>query len=316
MFKTSIVFGLILFTTTAFGLECKPETHGSAEIKPWRHEIVTVTGKLSGFDPCNKSVEYNVPKSTIKPPLMIYVHGGGGKGDGRNIIKEFYARGMATLIFDAYVMNGFEQGYMFWGVKATNEARQRMIYKVALEAYHWALTQPDIDTNRIYIYGLSNGAAVAINLAAVVDPKHVKAVFAEGTPGQGIGLPDKVQVPIKAIYGELDNYGSTSERNWQWNRTEACNFNKTDELTPKGNAQRCFFSTQSPADWMREQEAKGTDIDTWVYKNAAHWIFYPNGLNKNTISYASGSIRYAWVGADSDVQLKLILDVMKVVDSK
>lgn len=315
MFKNLIIFGLILFTSSTFALDCKPETRGTAEIKSLRNDMFTVTGKLSGFDPCNSSVEYNVPKTTSKPPLMIYVHGGGGKGDGRLIIKEFYARGMATLIFDAYIMNGFEQGYMFWGVKATNESRQRMIYKVALEAYQWAKQQHDIDTSQIYIYGLSNGAAVALNLASVVDPKHVKTIFAEGTPGMGIGLPDTVQIPIKIIYGELDNYGSTSETNWQWNRTESCYFNKTDELTPKGNAQRCRFNTQSPADWMREQEAKGADIDTWVYKNAAHWIFYPNGLNKKTISYAT-SFKYAWVGADPDAQLKLILDVMKVVNSK
>ena len=64
-----------------------------------------IVGELSGFDPCNRTVEFKFPELPAKPGLVISVHGGGGKKDAARINTEFYKIGYATPIFDAYDMN-------------------------------------------------------------------------------------------------------------------------------------------------------------------------------------------------------------------
>ena len=67
---------------------------------------MAVRGELSGFDPCHPSVSLTVPAGVEKPPLVISVHGGGGRPDAQAITHAFAESGMATLIFDAYKHNG------------------------------------------------------------------------------------------------------------------------------------------------------------------------------------------------------------------
>ena len=94
-------------------------------------------------------------------PLMISLHGGGGIKDVLASDQAFHDKGMATLVFDAYEMQGFTgRTSGFWALQVSNEARQSMLLTTAWAAYQWAITRPDIDTRRIYFFGVSNGAAV------------------------------------------------------------------------------------------------------------------------------------------------------------
>ena len=167
--------------------------------------VHTVTGPLRPFDPTHPSVDLRLPAGVAKPPLLILVHGGGGARDQANAMALFHAQGVAVLGFDAYRLAGLERDWRFWVRNVTYEARQRMIYAAALGAYRWATTLDSVDTARIHIHGLSNGADVVANLAAVVSPAHVRMVFAEGLAGAGLGLPDRLTVPLRAVFGRLDN---------------------------------------------------------------------------------------------------------------
>ncbi len=318
MIKDILAVFVIFFSLQAHAQisksECRPEVIGSATLTEIRPQTYSVIGKLSGFDPCHKTVEFNIPRSSQKPPLMIYVHGGGGKSDGKDIVREFKNKGMATLLFDAYEMNEMYQGWRFFSVQVTLEARQRMIFKATFDAYKWALTRSDIDTTKIYFYGLSNGAVVAANLSAVVNPDHVPMIFAEGMPGSGLGLPDKPKVPITLIYGELDNYGGETENSWIWQRRDPCFVMQTDELTPPGSARNCSIRNKPVEEWVTEQTAQNSNIKIWKYQNAAHWIFHPRGLNKSKITVHGNLERFAYTGSDWSVQNRLIKDVMAVVN--
>ena len=59
---------------TLSGFNCMPD-----QIETPKQKGLEIHGKLSGFDPCNNTVEFKVPSSSSKPSLMISVHGGGGK---------------------------------------------------------------------------------------------------------------------------------------------------------------------------------------------------------------------------------------------
>ena len=127
--------------------QCRPEV-----IKRPTVIGMAVIGELSGFNPCHPSVSFRIPASLAnskKPPLVIAVHGGSGRSDAEAITNAFFTNGMATLIFDAYKHNGVPP-------LASNAYRQMMLYKVALQAYQWALTRQDVDVQRIYLYGISN----------------------------------------------------------------------------------------------------------------------------------------------------------------
>lgn len=277
--------------------------------------IQSVAGTVADFDPCHRSVSLRTPFFADKPPLMIVVHGGGGLDSGTNNAADaFRSKGMATLVFDAFQMNGFNQGARFFSTSVTNEARQRMIYRAALGAYAWALRQDRIDNRRILFHGLSNGAAAVANLAAVVDPQHVVALIAEGVPGNGLGLPDDLRAPLKLVFGRLDNYGGRGPEEFIWLRQESCIGNVIDFDHPKGNSLACnrlanpLNLTQKPIDWYEAQKARSAPVDLWWLEDTAHGVFI-GPLTKNMVSYTNGQNRYAWVGGSHAARSKFLDDV-------
>lgn len=306
---------------------CQPAPADVAQIVVIRPRFHTVSGPLANFDPCHKSVQLKVPSRwngtplPVKPPLVIIAHGGGGLGAlEMNLAAALQKNDIATLVFDAYQLNGFYQGYPFWGSQATNESRQRMIYKAAKGAYEWALTQSDkIDTSSIFLQGVSNGAAVVANLASVVSPDHVKAVIPEGLPGMGIGLPDNVAVPIRLVFGKLDNYGGKHQEDWMWQRQDSCRVNRSPgPEVPAGNAGRCNGRqnptdvTEKPIDWMNRLKAQKADIDVWFYDNAAHGIFQ-GPIDRKMLTYGTDNLTFSWTGSDPSAKEKMLADLVKLI---
>jgi poly(3-hydroxybutyrate) depolymerase len=306
---------------------CKPHAEGATQLIEIRPRFHTVGPNVAEFDPCHRSVEFRVPTKLFgkpldtKPPLVIIAHGGGGAGIlEKNMVTALHQNNIATLLFDAYQMNGFYQGYPFWGSQATNESRQRMIYKAALGAYQWSLTQSEkVDTSSIYLQGVSNGAAVVTNLASVVDPQHVKLVFAEGLPGMGIGLPDTLAVPVRLIYGSLDNYGGKHATDWMSDRTEPCRINAYVRWIPEGNAKECNgrknpeAQTEKPVDWMVRMKEKGASIELVRYENAAHGILQ-GPIDRKMLTYGIDNLTYSWTGSDYSAKDKLISDLVKTIE--
>jgi hypothetical protein len=254
---------------------------------------------------------------------MIIVHGGGGPGGAeREMVRRMNSRGVATLLFDAYEMNGFDyRGTPLFLTGATNESRQRMIFKASLGAYHWALRQSRIDASRIFIHGLSNGGSVALNLAALVDPAHVRAVFAEGPSPNGIGMPDLIRVPVKLVFGKLDNYGGKTEDDWMYTRSDPCAFNRPSMLAPPGTAARCSATvnpselTISPQQWGEALKAAGQPLEFWFFDDAAHGLL-AGSLNKGVRVYGSGSSaqrRFGWVGASSESAQRFVSNLLDTI---
>ena len=313
---------LVLGCLSAQAQDCNPAPKNVATLKEIRPQSFTVEGPLAEFDPCHRSTKFQKPSVFSKSPLMIVLHGGGGLDVAtRNAADGFRSKGFATLIFDAYEHNGFNQGMQFWGSKGTNEARQRMLYKVAMSAYEWALKRSDIDVNQIYFHGISNGGTVLLNIAGAVSPNHVKGIFAEGGPSAGLGLPDKINVPLRLVYGKLDNYAGKAEDDFVWLRKEICLVNVVDFNHPSGTSKTCSATanprglSQSVFEWYEQQKRNGADIDVWFYENAAHGIFL-GPMQKNMITYGVDMRRYAWVGGDPSAKSKLLDDIDRFRKSK
>jgi len=321
---SSWLVGVLISGAAVAQTDCRPsgpETAQLVEIRPGFHRV---TGPLAEFDPCHRSVQLSLPtffadKLGDKPPLMLIAHGGAGPGAAeQELARRMNARGVAALIFDAYEMNGFRhRDTKFFQTGATNESRQRMIFKTALGAYHWAKQHPRVDGSRIFIHGLSNGGTVALNMAAVVDPAHVRAVFAEGAPSAGIGMPDQIRVPLKMIFGKLDNYGGRTEDDWMHLRTNPCRSDQSAEGAAPGTTQRCSVTMNpssrglSPQEWGDQLKAAGQPIEFWFYEGASHGIFI-GPITRNMLNYG-GERRYGWVGASPDAVNRFTLDLMRVI---
>lgn len=308
--------------------DCRPadaEVARLVEIRPGFHRV---EGPLAEFDPCHRSVRLSMPgffadKLADKPPLMIIAHGGNGPGAAeQEMARRMNSRGVATLLFDAYEMNGFRyRGTPLFLTGTTNESRQRMILKATLGAYHWVRQRTDVDTGRLYIHGLSNGGSVALNMAAIVDPAHVRAVFAEGPSPTGIGMPDAIRVPLTLVFGRLDNYGGKTEDDWMATRTDPCAFNRASPLAAPGTAQRCSAlvnpqeMTPSPQQWGERLRSEGQPVAFWFYEDAAHGLL-AGPISRELRFYGSGPTaqrRYGWTGASAAAADRFVEDLIRVI---
>ncbi len=320
-FLVSLLWTMTLYPQLAHASDCRPHGVGVTELQTLRigdFDTLTVRGQLAEFDPCHPSVTFRKPFFSSSPrPLMIVVHGGGGlDGATQAAASAFYDLGFSTLVFDAFQMNSLNKPGSFFAVNVSNEARQRMIFKVAKGAYDWALKDPERVKRGIYIYGISNGASVAANLAAVVDPTIVKGVFAEGAPAAGIGFPNSLSVPLRMVYGRLDNYGGRAEDDLMYRRRLSCKSMNTMEGIPPGTSELCNLQTQpdglntSPASWIDQQKAKGADIELWWLEKSAHGVFVE--FRKGSRVFDGGRTLYTYIGGTADDRT-LFLEKVKLM---
>lgn len=247
---------------------------------------------------------------------MISVHGGGGIGDVLGSDEDFHRQGLATLVFDAYEMNGFsDRTSLFWARQVTNEARQRMLLTTAWSAVQWAMGRDDIDTQRIYLFGISNGATVVANLAAMVDPAHVKGVIAEGITPIGIGLPAEVNVPLMLAFGRLDNFGASRADMLRWMLTGSCRQNIRFELSPPGTSDHCNSdsthgrNTPTPLDWAGPLQAKGRPIEIAYFEDMAHNAYF-GPLRLQTAQWGNGEVLHSSLGASDAARQQFMLTMM------
>lgn len=307
---------------------CRPAPPDVARLVEVRAGFHRVEGPLADFDPCHPSVDLSMPgflsdRLPGKPPLLIIVHGGNGPGAAeREMARRMNARGVATLLFDAFAMNGFQyRGTPLFLTGVTNESRQRMIFKVSLGAYSWAKRQEGIDVSRMFVHGLSNGGSVAFNMAAVVGADRVRMVFAEGLSPTGIGMPDHVKVPVKLVFGKLDNYGGKREDDWMHTRSDPCGFNRPSPLAAPGTTRFCSglanpeAMTPSPQAWGEAARGRGQPIEFWFYEEAAHGLL-AGPLVKGMRVYGTGpaaQARYGWTGASTEAAARFTEDMIQAI---
>jgi dienelactone hydrolase len=268
---------------------------------------LAIIGELSGFDPCNKTVEFNVPKSSKKPSLVISVHGGGGKKDAITITNEFYKLGYATLIFDAYDMNSIPLG------KIGNAYRQMMLLKTSYAAYKWVLNRPEIDQTKIYFYGISNGASTVLNLAAMVNPVHVRGIISEAPNPIGIGYPYSISIPVQIIFGKLDDLSATVGKK-RWEISAPCYMNRRFDFAPIGFSEDCRkgkkkIKMPTTLEWVKTvSKENNSKIDIQYIENMAHGGFL-GPLNISTRKSRHGPI--GWSEGGTPAAREKMMSVIK-----
>ncbi len=254
--------------------------------------------------------------------MVIIAHGGGGIGGyEREFAKLMNQNGFATLLYDAFEMNGLTSGSNLLLYEMRNSARQRMIYKATVGAYQWVLKHDKVDVNKMFVQGLSNGGSVAINMASSSDGKSLKGVIAEGAPAAGIGFPNDINVPLLMIYGSADVYGGTRADDYMHVRGNACLQNDFYELAPKGFAENCNRNSNStdsmphPFAWYEKIKSKGSDIQFELVEGGGHGMMF-DSYSASVRPLAGGRNMYASRGASSDARTRLEKLVIAFFESK
>ena len=261
-------------------------------------------------------------KRAGKPPVIIIAHGGGGVGGyERDFAKFMNQNGFATLLYDAFEMNGLRSGSELVLYQMRNSARQRMIYKATTGAFQWVLKNDKLDADKIFLQGLSNGGSVAINMAASTDGKNLKGVIAEGSPAAGIGFPNDINIPLLMIYGSADVYGGTSANDFMHLRGNACLQNEYYELAPKGFSEVChMYSNKSnlmptPVSWYEKIKSKGGDIKLELVDGGGHGMMFDN-FSASVRPLGGGRSYYMSRGASADTRKRLEKLVIDFFESK
>ena len=269
--------------------KCAPDQLRTPEQKG-----LAIVGELSGFDPCNRTVEFRVPELPVKPGLVISVHGGGGKKDASRINTEFYKIGYATLIFDAYDMNSRPLR------RIGNAYRQMMLLKTSYAAYKWVLNRPEIDNKKIYFYGISNGASTVLNIAGMVSPVHVRGIISEAPNPIGIGYPNSIKIPIKIIFGKLDDLSAPIGKK-RWEISAPCYMNRRFDFAPIGFSEDCRkgknkIKMPTTLEWVEMvSKENNSKIDIQYIEDMAHGGFL-GPINISTRNFGHGPIGWSMGG--------------------
>ncbi len=300
-------------------ITCLPHERGEQALVQLRPQFFTVSGRMGGFDPCEPNVKFRIPAGASNPPLMISVHGGGGIQDVLMSDDAFFRHGMATLAFDAYAMQGLTgRTSLFWARSVTNEARQRMIYTTALAAYRWAIQRTDIDTKRIYLFGISNGAAVVANLAGVVDPTHVKGVIAEGITPIGLGLPDAIRVPVQLVFGKLDDFGNSDPQGHRSTLSDDCRINIQFASVPVGSSANCNQNTPGKRiphalEWVSTVQKSGGQVEVIYIEDMAHNAYF-GPLLRRSATWGNGQTLGASLGATDAARTEFFREMVRFIE--
>jgi dienelactone hydrolase len=273
---------------------------GGSPIIPTLREVgsrgfFVLDGPFAEFDPTHPSVEIWTPDGDANAPAMVYAHGGAGyREDDRARVAMFRRNGFATISFDSYVMNGFDD-WNFVTRRIANSGKQNMIWGVFKGAVDYAATNDDWDNRNIFLYGGSNGGRVVLYAGSKIENENIRGIIAEAPAGSGFALGDYT-IPTIIPFGALDTWAGKSDTDYVWKRTYP-------------------NSPISIEDWVNAQQAKGRPVNFIFYEGAGHLLF-EGALELVTVRRGDAIAFTAYRGAAEGVLEQYEKDVMSFVTGK
>ncbi|MEO1035411.1 MAG: hypothetical protein AAFX44_07625 [Pseudomonadota bacterium] len=251
-------------------------------------------GMFAEFDPDHPSVEIWTPDDRPDAPVMVYAHGGAGfRDDDRARVEMFRRNGFATISFDSYEMNGFDD-WNFVTRRVANSGKQQMIWGVYKGAVAYAAKSARWNGRNIVLYGGSNGARVVLYAGSAIQNERIRAIIAEAPAGSGFALGD-YDIPTIIPFGALDTWAGKSDADYVWQRTYP-------------------GSPISIEHWVRERQAIQRPIRFIFYENAGH-LFFEGPLERVTVRRGDRVAFTAFQGAADGVLEQYEKDLMAFVDA-
>lgn len=192
----------------------------------------------------------HLPKNTKdKKPLIVFLHGSGEKGTD---IEKVKAHGPFKYLknheLDAYVLAPQCPENEYWN----QEALHRLILKIQKEN--------NVDSDRIYLTGLSMGAWGAWNLV-VAHPETFAALVPIAGFVDRIPMIENCKIaaiPTRIFHGLLDDVVNVSYSIEMYKKLKTCNTNVTLTIFDDANHDSWtrVYDNQEIYDWMFKQTKK------------------------------------------------------------
>jgi len=286
---------ILLLFMLIFSISGCNATSRSPELKEvGSRGFFTTVGSFAEFDPNHPSVQIWTPSGGKKAPIVVYAHGGAGyREDDHARVLMFRRNGFATISFDSYEMNGFDD-WNFITRKVTNTGKQNMIWGVFKGAVEYAAKNDSWDNRNIFLYGGSNGGRVVLYGGFELANNHIRGIISEAPAATGYTLGD-FNIPTIIPFGKMDNWAGRSETDYVWTRT--------------------YQSSPISIDhWVKSIQKKGRPIKFLFYENAGHLLF-EGPLKKVTIRRGDAIAFTAYQGADEGVLKEYERDIFTFVNS-
>ena len=253
----------------------------------------TLEGPFAEFDPDHPSVEIAIPNNQDSAPIILYAHGGAGyREDDRARIEMLRRNGFATVSFDAYEMNGFDD-WQFVTRKISNGGKQNMIWGVYKGAVQYAAQNQIWKNRNIFLYGASNGGRVVLFAGSELSNKRIRGIISEAPAATGFALGD-YDIPTIIPFGQLDTWAGRSDTDYVWTRTYP-------------------NSPVSIDDWVRSRQHQGRPINYIFYEHAGHLLF-EGPLEKVTVRRGDAIAFEAYQGAADGVLEQYEHDVVEFIN--
>ena len=254
----------------------------------------TLLGPYAVFDREHPSVEVWAPGHNTKAPVVVYAHGGAGyREDDRARVEMFRRNGFATISYDSYEMNGFDD-WQFVTRKITNSGKQNMNWGIFKGAVEYAAKSGKWDNQNIFLYGGSNGGRVVLYAGSEIGNEQIRGIISEAPAGSGFTLGD-YDIPTIIPFGALDTWAGKSDTDYVWKRTYP-------------------NSPVSIESWVNSLREKGRPVKFIFYENAGHLLF-EGPLEKVTVKRGNTVAFTAYQGAGEGVLEQYEKDVMAFVKS-
>ena len=252
-------------------------------------------GPFAPFDPSHPSVEVWTPPGNAMAPIAVYAHGGAGyREDDRARVAMLRRNGFATISFDSYEMNGFDD-WQFVTRRISNGGKQSMIWGVYKGAVEYAKAQGNWDNRNIFLYGGSNGGRVVLYAGTHSADPRIRGIISEAPAATGFALGD-LTIPTIIPFGSMDNWAGKSETDFVWTRTYP----------------NSPISIQAWVSALQEQERP---VEFIFYQEAGHLLF-AGPLKEVTVKRGKKVAFTAFEGAGAGVLEQYERDVMAFVQSQ
>jgi predicted peptidase len=186
---------------------------------------------------------FRQPKSSVKLPLILYLHGAGSRGD--NLEK------MAT----AGPIGEVENGRDVHAIIAAPQCRDDTwfeSFETLIDFAEEMLKKEEIDKSRVYLCGVSMGAYAAWQLA-MTKPQWFAALVAVCGGGMYWNAERLRNIPVWAFHGELDTTVLPGESEKMVEAVNACG----------GKANLTLYQGVAHDSWIRAF----SDDEMW------NWLF-------------------------------------------
>ena len=210
--------------------------------------------------------------TSVKIPLVICLHGGGGQGKGMDRLTSFNDvadKYVFAVVYPDGIKKNWNDGRNV--TKKTVEGNEVNDVKFISSLIDSLIVEYNIDSSRVYVTGISNGGIMSFRLACELSDKIAAfaAVASSMTEDQSENCKLSTGIPVMIIFGDADPLVPYEGGEIKGKRGKIIPVKETVDFWIKNNG-----CSDTPVEHSTiDNEDDETSVEKFVYKGNADVIF-------------------------------------------